>query len=244
MDEKLFFARVNDAVELCYKSSAPQFLGFLSETEAAKAQDILGNLNASFRFFGGYDEACRVMLGIFPEWCEDAPFPIKALTFSYRECDTLSHRDFLGSVMALGITRETVGDILVENGRAVMFVTAEMERYISSQTEKVGRVGVNISQGFTEPLPQHSKLAEFSDTIASARLDCVVAAVCSTSRSKAAQMIEGALVSVNSIGCQKATRAVTGGDKITVKGKAKFIIDSISDLSKKGRIILKYSKYV
>ncbi len=244
MDEKLFFARVNDAVELCYKSSAPQFLGFLTETETAKAQEILCKGNVSFRFFGGYDEAQRVMLGVFPEWCEAAPFPIRALTFSYRECDVLSHRDFLGSVMALGVTRETVGDILVESGRAVMFVTAEMEKYISSQIEKVGRVGVSISQGFTNPLPQHSQLLEFSGTIASARLDCVVAEICSTSRAKAAEMIESALVSVNSVRSQKITRMVENKDKVTVKGKAKFIIDSISNFSKKGRIILKYSKYV
>ena len=244
MDEKLFAARVQDAQELCFKTDKPQFLGFLTETESARAQQILSAAGSKFRFFGGYDSATRVMLGVLPQWCEHAQFPISAITFSFRQCDALSHRDFLGAVMSLGITRESVGDILVESGRAVMFVAEEMEGYISSQIDKVGRVGVDIKSGFTPPLPEHSRLAEFSQTIASCRLDCVVAAVCSVSRARAAEMIAAAGVSVNSMCCQKATREVGSGDTVTVKGKGKFKIDSANDLSKKGRIILKYSKYV
>lgn len=244
MDAKLFPARISDACRLCENSGKPQFLGFLTETEMMVAGEILNRQSARVRFFGGYDSAQRVMLAFLPEWCEEALFPIEALTFLYRKCDRLSHRDFLGSVMALGITRESVGDILVEDGRAVMFVDSKISEYISSQIEKVGSVGVNISKGFTLPLPELSKLVQFSDTIASARLDCVISSICEVSRAKAAEIIKDAKVSVDSVCSIKPTKEIVTGQKVTVKGKGKFIIDSINDFSKKGRIILKYSKYV
>jgi RNA-binding protein YlmH len=88
------------------------------------------------------------------------------------------------------------------------------------------------------------KLADFTVTVASARIDCVISALCGVSRSKAAELIEGGFVSLNSIMCDKTTRTVRNSDKVTVRGKGKFIIDNLNDLSKKGRIILKYKKYI
>ena len=69
--------------------------------------------------------------------------------------------------MALGIKRETVGDILTEQGRTVVFVTHEILEYIKSQITKIGRTGVTVAEGYTDPLPMGDKLAEFSNTAAS-----------------------------------------------------------------------------
>ena len=66
----------------------------------------------------------------------------------------LSHRDILGSLMALGIKRETVGDILIEEGRAVVFVCGDVKEYILNQVEKIGRVGVDMTEGCSFPLPE------------------------------------------------------------------------------------------
>ena len=81
-------------------------------------------------------------------------FPICGIEFSFRKCDRLTHRDFLGSLMSLGIERETVGDILVEDGRAVVFVKAELSDYVKSQISKVGRVGVKVDDADLSKLPQ------------------------------------------------------------------------------------------
>ena len=146
--------------------------------------------------------------------------------------------------MALGLKRETVGDILIEEGRAVVFITEENADFIMSQITKIGRVGVTSQKGFSEPLPKTVTMAEASVTVASNRLDCVVAALIGVSRNKAAQIIEQSLVSVNSVVSEKTTLKVNDGDIISVRKKGKFKIESQGEKTRKDRIILKFKKYV
>ena len=76
------------------------------------------------------------------------------LTVKFRRQDALSHRDFMGSFLAQGVVRASLGDILAEEGRAVLFVKTELAPHFLSQIDKIGRVGVQITKGFTDPLPQ------------------------------------------------------------------------------------------
>lgn len=243
MDTKLLIARIDDLKQICQKSNSPKFIGFLNAGETAVAVKQF-NQTERHTFFGGYDSAERVMLGVLPEWCDDPAFPITAVTFTYRTCDKLSHRDFLGALMALGITRETVGDILIEDGRAVVFVSSDISKFVLTQIDKVGSVGVTLSVGYDSPLPQMCKKLECSDTIASVRLDCVVAAICNMSRTQASEKIADGLVMVNSVCVTKPTVNIRAQDKITIRQKGKYDIASCDEVSKKGRIILKYNKYI
>ncbi len=113
MDATVFAARVSDLAVLCERTSVPRFLGFLTATEAVEADRILRSIGIKYCFFGGHDFSERTMLSCLPDWCDSTDYPITALTFYFRECDELSHRDFLGSLMSLGLKREAVGDILV-----------------------------------------------------------------------------------------------------------------------------------
>lgn len=243
MDAKLLPARIDDLKEICQKSNSPRFIGFLTPEETAIAVKQF-KVNEKHVVFGGYDTAERVMLGVLPDWCDEPTFPITAVTFSYRACDKLSHRDFLGALMALGITRESIGDILVGEGKAIVFVSNDVLRFVLSQISKVGNVGVELICGYTEPLPCVSQRQSFSTTVSSTRLDCIVAAICNTSRNQAAEKIADDLVSVNSVCITKPTFNVKPGDKITIRQKGKYVITSCDEFSKKGRIILKYDKYI
>ena len=243
MDSKLLSARINDLAFLCQKTNAPKFLGFLTSSETALATRQLGK-SEKYELFGGYDCAQRTMLCFKPDWCDKIEYPIQGLTFTYRERDHLTHRDFLGALMALGINRETVGDILVEDGRAVVFAHNDVVDFITSQIDKIGNVGVTIQKGFCNPLPECGKKEQFTTTVASNRLDCVIAAICGFSRKNANDYICDGLVSVNSICCEKTTHIINGGDILAIRHKGKFDIVSCDEFSKKGRIILKYNKYV
>lgn len=244
METSLLIARVRDTAEICMRTSKAKFFGFLSEEQAVLARKNLEFAGCEFEFFGGYDSAQRVMLGCFPEWDRSKRFPISAVTFSYRKTDELKHRDFLGSLMALGITRESVGDILIENGRTVAFVTDEIKDYIVTQVTKIGRVGVVCESGYTLPLPLSDTLADFSDTVSSLRLDCVVSALGGFSRSAASELIQNGLVMLNSEVCEKPVKTVSEGDILNIRGKGKFIIGSLDSRTKKNRIIIKFQKYV
>ncbi len=244
METDLLRDRLFDTVNICNRAEKPKYLGFLSLEETAFAKNIIAKLNTQYAFFGGYPDAQRVMLGCFPEWCEERKFPISAITAEFRRADTLSHRDVLGSLMALGIKRETVGDILIDEGRAVIFLSVETAEYVMTQITKIGRVGVTLKSGFSLPLPKSGELKEFSTTISGERLDCVVAALCSVSRNKACELIEQSLVAVNSVVTEKITARLSDGDVVSIRSKGKFMIESLTDKTKKGRIVLKYKKYI
>ncbi len=246
METDLLKARIADTADLCARTSSLKFLGFLSLEESLLADSILGKRNIKYSLFGGYDSAERVMLGCFPDWaeCDEDYFPITAVTFNYRKADKLSHRDFLGSLMGLGIKRESVGDILVEEGRAIAFVTDDILKFVLTQTEKIGRTGVTVSEGYTMPLPQKGELKDFSVTVASPRIDCVVAALAGMSRKTALEKITAGEVSINSVVCDKPTLQVNAGDAVTIRRKGKFLIDSFGNKTKKDREVLNYKKYV
>ena len=244
MESELLTARLSDTADICERTNKPKFFGFLSPEQAVLAQKYLEKRSVNYSFFGGFSDAQRVMVGCFPDWADGESFPICAITFTYRKTDILTHRDFLGSLMALGIKRETVGDILVENGRAVVFLSDDVKKFVLSQISKIGRVGVALSEGFCEPLPQISKMVDASDTIASNRLDCIVSVLASASRTKACELIENCFVSVNSVICEKTTKLVESGDIINVRGKGKFVITSLSGKTKKQRTVLEFKKYI
>lgn len=244
MDSKFLKERLFSLNKQCESGCKPQFLGFLSEEEAVYAEKLLGEDNG-YMFFGGYENAARVYLGAFPLGIipSDKAFPISAITFSYRKQDILSHRDFLGAILALGIKREAIGDILIENGRAVCFCFSNVAKLILEELKKVGRVGVITTSGFSGALPMAANRVNEAFTVSSLRLDCVVAAISSVSRNTANELILEKRVSINSMPCDKPTKTVAEGDKITVRGVGKFTLLTIDGETRKGRIKITIQKY-
>ncbi len=124
--EERILSRLADLQSQCDRQNRPCFLGFLDEFQQKVCRNALGKSTLSYRFFGGYEDAERVFLGLSP-WedrgLEDGDFPIRRVEAAYRRQDKPGHRDFLGAVLALGLRREAVGDILVEEGKASLFLT-------------------------------------------------------------------------------------------------------------------------
>ncbi len=243
MDNNLLLARIKDTLDLAFTTNKPKFLGFLSVDEIAFAKDYLQKRSNNFCFFGGFADAERQLLCCFPDWVDEPAFPIDALTFTYRNGDNLRHRDFLGALTSIGIKRETIGDILIEQGRAVVFLKSEIIDFAIKNISKVGNCGVTISRGVFSNLPQRDQLKEASLTVASLRLDCVVSGLAGCSRNRACEFIESGMVSLNSQITEKITRTITDGDVLSIRRKGKFQIISAQDKTKKDRIILQYKAY-
>ncbi len=243
-EDKLFLRKVEDLLRLSQKR--PCFSAFLNENEAAQAEDLLkGKKGVSFLFWGGWEEAKRKLLGVFPDYLEADPalFPIAPLTFFYREEDELSHRDFLGSFMALGVERGTVGDILPGKGRCAAFVKKEMADYFCQNIRKIGRTGVRAEAGIIGELPREQGFLEYQGTVASRRLDCLVAFFCRTSREKAAGLIASKAVSRNHREALSGAQLTEEGDVLSIRGKGRFLIDRFGSLTAKGRIQVEGRKY-
>lgn len=241
-DLKLFNSKLDDAVYLCEKRHSPYFFSFLTEEEQAYAEQHLNSVHfTNYSFFGGSDTSERRVLGLFYD--EQTDFPVDAILFTFRKTDKLTHRDFLGSLMSLGIERETVGDILVGDGRAVVFVKSEIKEYIMSQISKVGKVGVTLSDADGSALPQGRGVEEKEYTVSSMRLDNIVSAVSGLSREKAKNLILSGSVSVNHLPCQKISCNTEQGDKLTIRGKGKFEISGVLGKTKKHRIRISIIHY-
>lgn len=244
-DQKLFEAKVADCVRLGEKR--PTFLGFLDLSERSAAEAYLRHIHVeNYFFFGGWPEAERVILGVFPDYLEPDPedFPLVSLTVQFRRQDTLTHRDLLGSFLAQGVVRASLGDILVEEGRAVLFVKTELADHFLSSIEKIGRVGVRITKGFSEPLPTAHHFQTIGGVVASERLDCLVAFLSGSGREKAAQMITGGLVSVNHRETESVSARVAEGDIISIRRCGRFVVDALGPQTKKGRLSIKCRKYI
>lgn len=234
--DELFYSKLDDAADLCYTRQKPYFFPFLSERRQALAEKYLRSICfENFSFFGGYDYSERKMLAM----CYDdtkPDFPVSALEFHYRSCDKLTHRDFLGVLMSLGIERETVGDILVEDGRTIVFVKSELKDYIVSQISKIGNVGVKICDADLSKLPKGRGTEELSLVVSSLRLDNIVAGVTGLSREKTKSLILTGNVSLNYIQTMNISQPTFVGDVLIIRGKGKYILNAVMGETKKGRI--------
>lgn len=243
-NDRLFCSKLDDAVELCLTRQRPYFFSFLSERKQALAENYLKSVHFdNFDFFGGYENSERKVLGLFfGDPCDDE-FPVSPIVFKFRDCDKLSHRDFLGALMSLGIERETVGDILVEDGRCVVFVKSELKDFITSQIFKIGNVGIRFDEFKPSDLPKGRGEEEFFFTVSSMRLDNIVAAITGLSREKTKALIMSGCVSVNYVPTQNVSQTIKNDTCLTIRGRGKFVLNSILGKTKKGRIRISVFHY-
>ena len=246
-DSSALEIRFRDMLRLSASGGRARFSAFLDEREAFVARELARReKSGNLLFWGGYAGAERVMLGVFPDFLQPdvADFPMDAITASFRKCDRLSHRDFLGALLHAGIERNALGDILVEEGRCAFFCRREISEFLLSQVTKIGGVGVRMKQGADEPLPEAHHFEEWDAVVASARLDCVAAAVVSASREKTSVMIRSGLVQLNHQPVVSLSEEVKEGDKLSVRGKGRFIVDQVGPVTKKGRLLIRGRKYL
>lgn len=159
--------------------------------------------------------------------------------------ESLSHRDWLGAVMGLGLKRETVGDICFFEGEAYMFCDEPAAKFLSGELTYAGRDKVRAE---ICPLPEgfviENKFEEIYQTVASPRLDGVVRALLSISRDAAAALVESGSVELNYFTEERVDAKISNGDILSVRGYGKFVVDSADTLTKKGRYRLAARKYI
>lgn len=255
-----FYSRLDDIARRA-DSGELGISQFLTEAEAARADRYLKRCGASFALFGGYADAERKRLYILPDYVEYAEgdeiervlcdygfsAQIKALLATGSGYATLTHRDFLGSLLALGLERSVIGDILLLDGgeRAVIFCDERISGFICEELSKVARDKVRVSEielG-SVTLPER-RFADISHPVSSMRLDCVVSALCNLSRERVSEMIEAGLVTLDFEIEPKPDRKVSPQSVISVRGFGKYRLICADGLTKKGKIRLQAQKYL
>lgn len=248
-EDRMLLAKLWDKIHSGMIRNIPANSGFLSTYEISMSRFLFGDVEGLFTF-GGYEDSERKMLCYLPDYLDasalwDENSPIVCLRATYHASDELSHRDFLGALMGMGITRETIGDICVTHGSCDFFVAAEIAPYLKESFTSVGHVKVKVSQislrEASIPIPE---MKEIRDTIASLRLDSIVATGFRIGRGLAVQHINAGKVSLDGQICEKPDKAVTEGSKISVRGLGKIKLSSINGQTKKGRISVIIHRYI
>lgn len=252
-EERVLLARVLDKLELSEKRGVPAHTGFLSPGEQASVTQLLSAWGQPrHQFWGGWPDSERNIC-LFPApWQEDGEMlqdpegPLAAVEARFPPEAGLTHRDILGALMGLGITREVLGDILLpQPGLCQVVALRGSAPVLLSQWEGAGRWKLRLEQIPLDRLtPAPAQVKIIRDTVAALRLDAVLAAGFSMSRSKAAALIASGRAAVNHRECLKSDRLVAQGDVITCRGLGKFVVKAVSGQSKKGRTMLILERYL
>lgn len=175
-----------------------------------------------------------------------AELPICALRVKGSGFKNLTHRDFMGGILSLGVDRSVIGDIaVISECEAMVFVHEKIKNYLLDSLVKIGRDGVKTEEVSVSPeyvIPRAYESIEA--VVASPRLDAVVKAVTGKSRETAAEMVREGLAELNYRQNYNVSAEVKDGDVLSVRGYGKFLVGEIAGQTKSGRIKLKLQKYI
>ncbi|MDK2882880.1 MAG: hypothetical protein PWP58_1216 [Bacillota bacterium] len=250
---KFFEARLEDMAAWVRRTGRSRSTPFLDPAEIAHATLYLKRRAPDLRFAlsGGYADAERRVLLLCPEYLDPEaelsaapPFVALLLTWPARFY-TLRHRDLLGAILGLGIKREQVGDILVEEGRAQVLVLKEIAPYIAGNLKSAGRAPVNVAPlPLAQLTPPPRRVKEIRTTLASPRLDSIVAAAFGLSRTKAVPLINGERVEVNFELVTDPAAPVPPGAILSVRGLGRARLVELGGTTKKGRVVAILERYL
>ena len=236
--------------------------------------DVKGSGRVRALLYGGFADAERRALIFLPEYAEladilppasvsgdspnlqngsafatapaDCPFCVlKANAAGGVGTKKLTHRDYLGSLMGLGIKREMTGDIIVKESGADIIIIKEIADFLLMNYEKAGRANLKLEIADITSLDTGTvNIEEKRDTVASLRLDNLVSSVFGLSRGKAQEAIKTGFVFVNSSQAQKPDMQLNEGDKLVLRGRGKAVLREIQGKTRKDRIYIIFDRYI
>lgn len=241
-DLALIKKRLAELGKKSYSGGYYTFTPFLGLLEQSLFHEILPEIKGvKYTAFGGAEGAERVMIrfGSPEELGYEEDFPIATLKIapkSEKYADKLTHRDFLGSLMNLGIERETLGDIVIINNIGYLFVKDDMAEYISNSLTKVKHTDVTVTPVTELPEGELYRTEIKKIQLSSERLDAVLAKVFSLSRDDAQALFKRGLVFVNGRCTESVSYTPKAGDVISARGHGRMIYRGYESTSKKGKL--------
>lgn len=200
-----------------------------------------------YRIYGGYEDAERQMVQFYQTYCSDDPYPIVCVCIepvSEKFSEHLTHRDFLGAVLNLGIDRCKTGDILIKEHTAYLFCKESIASFICEHLINVKhtKVKAKITDILLATLKPEMKTKQ--GTVTSVRIDSIVALAFNLSRSQASRYISQKLVFINGRQADSNSRVPKDGDLVSVRGLGRFKLELTAQKSKKDKYVIKTHIYI
>lgn len=246
--DEILLSRVCERICGAAARGIPASSCFLSKREQMLVTELLRG--EEFLFFGGPALAEREVCCHLPEyldesWLTGEDSPIAAVRATFFTGDTLTHRDFLGALMACGIKRETIGDIYVSQGSCDFLVTREVLPYLLQNLTAAGRTRLHVCQ---LPLAQievpEQACKTLRDTVSSLRLDSIAASGFCISRGKAADYIAAGKCEWNHLPCTRPDQKLAQGDLVSIRGLGKIRLELVGGSTKKGRTCITITRFL
>lgn len=242
-DKDLLKKRLNELSHRAYERGYNTFSEFLNLDEISTLKSLKPESN--YILFGGYENADRCIAG-FGSDINEWEFPVACIKIepsAQKFADRLTHRDFLGSLMNLGINRNTLGDIVISDNTAYLFCIESISGYI---TENLGRVKhTAVKCEMIKACPEFMNRGPEAEEIivSSQRADVIVSAVFRMSRNKVSRLFNQEKVFINSRAAYKESLTLKENDIVSVRGCGKFIFSKSLRKTKKGRTVAEVKIY-
>ena len=248
-EEIMFQKRLTELSETAYQRDIVMFSDFLNLNELNILHSTPKNMFSSrYETYGGYELAERQMVAFLPDalyYEYEYPFKVIKITpLSKKFAEQLTHRDYLGAVLSLGIERSKIGDILVKEQECFLFASNAIAPYICDSLTRIRHTEVLASEEHKEEIDYDLKFQEVTGTVASVRLDAVLSLGFSLSRSKLTGLIEGGKVFVNGKLITTNGYRLKDNDIISVRGMGRICYQGILSETKKGRYFIAVRKYI
>lgn len=233
--------RLLELAEKSYSRSIYTYTPFLSLSQQQVFHAIAKEVSyAGYRTEGGAPDCERkiIRFGAPDNLGYEEDFPIACLQVrpvTPKFADTLTHRDFLGAIMNLGIERSTIGDIFVKENGAVLFCQEMIAPYLIENLHQVRHTNITCSVSEGGEALQNAEPKEISITVSSARIDSVVAKIYHISRSQSLDLFRAGKIFVNGITMENNSYLLKEDDAVTVRGYGKFIYYGLSGETRKGK---------
>lgn len=248
-EESFFRKRILELRDHSYQRNIETHSLFLNAEEQTILQTMhLSGGGGRVLSAGGFEGAERRIVCFLPDYMEDVPDDV----FSYlcirpaapKFADVLSHRDYLGALMSLGIRREMIGDISVSENAAHVVVLRPVAGTILDGLTSVKHTTVRVSEEQKEDLKLVIHTQEKSVNTASLRIDGMISAVYGVSRTTAKELLQAGKVFLNSAETDDGSAVMKPGDILSVRGKGRFRLTDESHTTKKGRMFVKIEQFV
>lgn len=254
-EDKMCLSRVLDKIEFSKERGRVAYTDFLDMYQVSLVENFMKKIKfKNYKLYGGYEEAERKILMIYPEqyeknWQEKNSTPIVKIVrviLPEEEKGNYTHRNYLGGIIKLGLKREKIGDIIVCEEGADIIVLEDFATILKQQLPSLTRFEKSeiILEEIQNLQKKEIKVEEIKIIVPSLRLDNFVSDLAKTSRSKAVQIIDQERVFINGQNETKASKQLKLKDIITIRGKGRFIIKDFAGKTRSGRDVIVVEKYV
>lgn len=243
-EEQVFVEQIFDWIQQVNTQYVPYLTNFLNPRQIFILKSVMGQFeDLNYQTYGGYQEAEQQRVLIYPSYYEpnEEDFELVLFEINYpSKFAELSHGQILGSIMATGISRSNLGDILTDGQRWQFIVDQKMVSFIKVNLEKIGNIHINLDeQSFDERIENVNEWEMEEIIVASMRIDVVLARALNISRNRAKQLIEEQKIKNNWVQVDRPDVEVEEYDILSIRGYGRVQIQQQVRTTKKDNLVVK-----